>query len=100
MTLIPYIECDLSEVFISTNGEFSRFLDLSEFVNQSSPVSLQLLQGKWLTGVFASSDQSNIHSNFQIIGPSGSGKSHLLSFYGIDHPKPLSSKDWSYIYIR
>lgn len=53
---------------------------------------IQLLQGKWLVGVFAATDQSVIKSNFQLFGPKESGKSFLLNFYDIDHPKPQKSK--------
>lgn len=89
-------DCDLSHVYISTNGEFENFMDLIEYqtieIGHGYIPSLQLLQGKWLLGVFAPTDQSVIHSNFQLFGPNESGKSHLLSYYDIDHPKPQKSK--------
>ena len=82
---------NLSEVFISTSGELRRFIELSEYnlseKNHGFAPSLQLLQGKWLLGIFAPTDQSVIYSAFQIVGKPGRGKSHLLSYYDIDHPK-------------
>jgi len=37
-------------------------------------------------------DQSKIKSNLQLNGSAGCGKSHLISYYDIDHPKPLQTR--------
>ena len=52
---------DLSKVYISTNGDFKKFIDLIEYQTEKptgNVSSIQLLQGKWLMGIFAATDQS------------------------------------------
>jgi len=85
---------DLSRVYINAEGNFEEF-DAKSRIEQNVPgyvLSVELLQGKWLLGVLVPTDQSKIKSNLQFNGPAGCGKSHLISYYDIDHPKPLQTR--------
>lgn len=92
--------CDYTAVYINTEGQFEWFADLVDYrvpsfheasTNPHVP-SLELLQGKWLMGIFTADDRAVLCPSLQITGPDQSGKNHLLSYYGLDHPKSKTIK--------